>query len=50
MVEVRVTLKLSRLASLHDIQFVPHREHTVHVVKSTVCELSACEWLFIVGE
>ena len=50
MEEVRVTLTLWRLASLHDIQLVPDREHPVLGLKSTVFDRSTCECLFIVGQ
>jgi len=40
MEEVRVTLTFRRLASLHEIQFEPHREHPVLVVKPAVCHRS----------
>jgi len=34
---------------LHDIQFAPHREQPVLGVKTTVCQRSTCDWLFVVG-
>jgi len=40
MEEVRVTLTFRRLASLHNIQLEPHREHPVLVVKPAVCHRS----------
>jgi len=36
-------------ASLHDIQFVPHREHPVFGLKPTICDRRLCQCLFIVG-
>ena len=35
----RVSMTRWRLASLHDIQFVPHGEHIVLEIKSTFCKI-----------